>query len=233
VTELWVLVPSRGRPQSVDRLVRACALTCQADTKLHFAFDEDDPDLAANIAAAAGHRHTIGPRQGLSSWTNDLAMRHVKRSDCAALASIGDDMLPVTDGWDRRLLSSLPAGGGLAYPDDQRRADIPEAVVMSAHLVAALGWMAHPGMHHWFIDNVWRDLGHGAGCLVYCPGVLVQHLHPQVRPDVARPDATYADAAPHFNADMAVYQRWRLKDMRADIDAVKAARAAACSPPAE
>ena len=160
MADLWVLVPSRGRPKSVDRLVRACALTCQADTKLHFAFDDDDPDLEASVAATAGHRYTIGPRQGLAGWTNDLARRHVDRSDAACLASIGDDMLPVTGGWDALLVAA--ARGGFAYPNDFRRADIPEAVVIDARIVAALGWMAHPGMHHWFIDNVWADLGRAA-----------------------------------------------------------------------
>lgn len=225
--DLWVLVPSRGRPAGVARLAAACAETCQADTRLHFGFDLDDPCLEANVAAAGGHRYVIGPRQGLAAWTNYLASRHVKRGDAAALASVGDDMLPVTAGWDRRLLDAIPAGGGFAYPDDQRRDDIPEAVVISARIVSALGWMACPGMHHWFIDNVWADLGRQAGCLVYCPDVLVQHLHPNTRPDVARPDGTYHDAASRFDSDLAAYQRWRLRDMSRDVGHVRRVRAEA------
>ena len=144
-----------------------------------------------------------------------------------AVASIGDDMLPVTDGWDRRLLDSLPAGGGFSYPDDQRRDDIPEAVVITTAIVAALGWMCAPGLHHWYIDNVWADLGRGAGCLAYCPDVLIQHLHPNVRPDVTKPDGTYHDAAQRYDSDLAAYQRWRLRDMPRDIGTVRGVRAAA------
>lgn len=230
MADLWVLVPSRGRPGSVQRLSDACKRTCTADTRLHFAFDDDDPQLEANIAAAAGCRYAVGPRNGLAGWTNDLAARHVRRGDAAALASLGDDMLPVTHGWDRLLLDALPPGGGFSYPDDQRRDDIPEAVVISTPIVAALGWMAAPGMHHWYIDNVWADLGTAAGCLVYCPDVLVQHLHPNVRPDVTRPDGTYHDAAQRYDSDLAAYQRWRLRDMPRDAAAVRRVRAAALDP---
>lgn len=227
MADLYVLVPSRGRPGSVARLAEACARTCEADTRLHFAFDDDDPALRANIAAAGEHRYTVGPRDGLAGWTNELAARHVKRDDAAALASVGDDMLPVTPGWDRLLLEAMPAGGGFSYPDDQRRDDIPEAVVISMPIVAALGWMCAPGLHHWYIDNVWADLGRGAGCLAYCPDVLIQHLHPNVRPDVTKPDGTYHDAAQRYDSDLAAYQRWRLRDMPRDIGTVRGVRAAA------
>jgi len=231
--DLAVLVPSRGRPASVGRLVRACALTCEADTGLHFGFDEDDPQLQENLQAAAGWPVTVLPRMGLAAWTNRLAAGHTQtlpELKPRALASIGDDMLPVTAGWDRLLLDALPAGGGFCYPNDKRRDDIPEAVVISTPIVEALGWMALPQCAHWFIDNVWADLGRAAGCLVYCPDVTVEHLHPNVRPDVARPDATYHEAAGSYDADLAAYQRWRLRRMRADAAAVRRVREAAAHP---
>lgn len=222
MTDLAVLVPSRGRPASVDRLVRACALTCRADTKLHFAFDTDDPALGANIRAAQGHRYMVGPRDTLTGWTNKLAKRHMGHAP--ALASLGDDHVPVTDGWDEKLLAALPAGGGYAYPNDQRRDDIPEAVVISASIVKALGWMSPPFVTHWYQDNVWRDLGAGAGCLVYCRGVLVKHLHPNV---LGKPgDQTNHDAAQRFDSDLAAYQRWRLakSGLAADLRTVRGVR---------
>jgi len=221
--DLWVLVPSRGRPANVERLVRACALTCAGDTRLHFAFDADDEHLAANIAAAAGHRYTTGPRQGLAAWTNDLAARHIRRVDAVALASLGDDMVPKTHGWDIRLLEAARARGA-SYPQDGRRADIPEAIVIMAQIVAALGWMAHPSMKHFFIDNVWADLLKPA----YLPDVLISHLHPQVRGGDPT-DRTYLDAAGCYDADLAAYQRWRLTGMRSDAETVR--QVIACTVP--
>lgn len=220
---VWWLVPSRGRPGNVERLVQRCALTCQGDTRLHFAFDDDDEHLEASIKATGGHRYTVGPRDTLTGWTNALAKRH---KDADALGSIGDDMVPVTHGWDVRLLEALPAGGGFAYPNDKRRTDIPEAVLISAPIIAALGWMALPTSTHWYIDNTWRDLGMGGRCLAYCDQVIVEHRHPMTRGGDP-PDRTYDDAAEHFNSDLAAYQRWRLRDMPRDVATVWRVRQAA------
>jgi hypothetical protein len=215
MTDLAVLVPSRGRPANVARLVDRWAETCRADTILHFGFDEDDPAFVDNLDAAEGCLTSIRPRMGLAAWTNELASLHM---DSTHLASIGDDMVPVTPGWDEKLIGAC-GPGGMSYPCDKRRDDIPEAVVMSTRIVAALGWMCLPSLHHWYVDNVWSDLGRGAGCLTYLPEVVVEHRHPNVRGG-DKPDPTYWDAAPLMGADLAAYQRWRLHQMRADIDRV-------------
>jgi len=234
VTDLVVIVPSRGRPASVDRLVRACALTCRADTRLHFAFDLDDPHLEANIKAAGGHAYMLGKRDTLTGWTNKIAARVVRApaggaryGPVAAMASFGDDHLPVTVGWDEQLLAALPEHGGYSYPNDERRDDVPEACVISTPIVAELGWFCYPGVTHWYNDNIWRDIGAGAGCLTYCPHVIVRHLHPNVTGQPG--DQTYADAAESFNADLGAYQRWKLRESAHHINIVRGVRAAAAA----
>ena len=220
MTDLAILVPSRGRPGNVARLAETCAKTCRTGYVLHFGFDADDLDLTANVEAAKGSRQMTRMRMGLTAWTNHLAAQYATRRP-AYFASLGDDMVPITDGWDEQLITAVEhTGGGFAYPDDKRRTDIPEACVMSSSIVTALGWMALPSLDHWYIDNVWADLGNGAGCLTYCPTVVVEHRHPNVHPQT-KSDATYHDAAHKFNADAAVYRRWRLYQMPADILTVK------------
>jgi hypothetical protein len=220
--DLVVLVPSRGRPGNVARLVEACMRTCRAHTRLHFAFDICDPHVRANLDAAdwPDALATTGPRDTLTGWTNKLAMRHL--ADAPAMASIGDDHVPITDGWDEQLLEALPEHGGYSYPNDLRRDDIPEAVVISTSIVAELGWFCYPQVTHWYNDNIWRDIGTGAGCLVYCRDVIVRHDHPNV---TGKPgDQTYADAAESLSADLGAYQRWRLRWMRQHVDAVRGVR---------
>ena len=228
MADLWLLVPSRGRPASVERLVRACALTCTADTRLHFAFDDDDPALFGTDLdkICGGHLYEVGHRDGLVGWTNTLARAHLTAGDAPVLGSIGDDMLPHTHGWDRLLLDAIPGGCGIAYPNDLRRADIPEMFIISASIVEALGWMMQPSLGHWYPDNVLADIGNAAKCMAYCDDVIVEHLHPNVRPDVTRPDGTYFDAAKHFDSDAAAYARWRLRGMPGDVAAVRRVRAA-------
>lgn len=217
MADLVCMVPSRGRPGKITRLIEACARTCRADTLIALGFDDDDPALMDNLRAADGCYTSIRKRMGLAKWTNTLAALHM---DAPALASLGDDMVPVTDGWDERLIEAC-GRAGMAYPEDRRRNDIPEMIVMSTGIVRALGWFCLPELDHWYVDNVWSDLGRGAGCLRFLPDVVVEHRHPNVTGE--RGDRTYGDAAARYSADLSAYQRWRLKGMRGDVAKVRAA----------
>jgi hypothetical protein len=238
VTDLAILVPSRGRPRNIERLVRHCALTCRTDYVIHFGLDDDDDATEASRKAAGGWPCETGPRTGLAPWTNTLAALHM---DAPYLCSVGDDMVPETDGWDEQLVAVIAKmGGGFAYPNNQRFTSTPEACVMDTRIVAALGWMALPGADHWFIDNTWADLGRddsGREDLLAClPDVIVRHLHCNVEGGDA-PDPTYWDAAKRFEADMRAYQRWRLGGKTPDgrrwgMAADRATVRAACSGPA-
>jgi hypothetical protein len=226
-TDLAILVPSRGRPASVARLIEACAKTCRTSYVLHFGFDDDDPQVAGAAKWASPIcQVSVGPRKGLAAWTNHLAQYWLgAKPPPSYLASIGDDHLPETPGWDERLITELEhIGGGFAYPNDLRRVDIPEAVLLSTGIVEALGWMCQPDLHHWNVDVVWGELGRAAGRLVFCRDVIVRHLNPGVRRDVPIDD-TYRDAANDYDADLVAYQKWRLYQMHKDIETVKRALA--------
>jgi hypothetical protein len=223
VSDLAVLVPSRGRPRNVARLISACERTCRADTVLHFGFDDDDPQLLANLGVLSWHATgDVRARMGLGAWTNALGAAN---KTAPYLASLGDDMVPVTDGWDEQLIQSCN-GTGMAYPRDDRRDDIPEAVVMSRDIPDALGWICEPTLKHWYVDTVWGDLGRAAGCLTYRDDVLVKHRNP-LTPGGDKADATNSEAAESYAADMTAYQKWRLHRMRADIETVRTVCSAA------
>src|SRR5215469_15227372 len=99
VTDLAILVPSRGRPANVARLIEACEKTCRTGWVLSFGFDEDDPHLDANLATYEDRvdcTALVLPRKNLTEWTNELASFW---RDTPYLASLGDDMVPLTDGW--------------------------------------------------------------------------------------------------------------------------------------
>ena len=163
-----------------------------------------------------------GPRKGLCAWTNEVAVR--RAGEYPFLASLGDDMVPRTPGWDHFLTRAITdmGGAGFSYPWDGLREDIPEAVVMSSGIVTALGWMCLPELQHFYPDNVWADLGRGAGCIRHCRAVVVEHVHP--RAGTARRDATYAEASPKLDADRTAYQEWRRARMADDIRAIIALR---------
>src|SRR5258707_6656118 len=103
------------------------------------------------------------------------------------MASLGDDHLPVTVGWDERLLAALPEHGGYAYPNDGRRDDVPEAVFVSTSIVAGLGWFCFPGVAPWYFGNIWGDIGAGAGGPLFFPHLVGPHPAPHVTRAPGRP----------------------------------------------
>lgn len=221
--DLLVIVPSRGRPQSIARLLSAVQATGRAHTHLHVAVDEDDPELPRYEAVMdkAGGEHDVletGPRKGLCGTTNDVAVR--RAGEYPFLASLGDDMVPRTPGWDRALIRGIErmGGTGIAYPWDGTREDIPEAVVMSSGIVTALGWFCLPSLAHFFCDNVWADLGRGAGCLRHLRAIAVDHL--SVAAGHGRPDATARDNGRSLDADRDAYYDWRRERMAGDIKTI-------------
>ena len=235
--DLLVITPTRGRPGNAARLIDEVRKTARLNTHVHLAVDDDDPDLGAyramargrgvkeitaEDAAPEGDTLETGPRRHLAAWTNEVAVR--RAGEYRYLASLGDDHVPRTPGWDKALVRAIEdmGGTGIAYPHDGIRDDIPEAVVMSSDIVAALGWMCEPSLAHFYVDNVWADLGRGAGCLRYLRAVAVDHVHPGV--GLAPPDATYREAVGNGSTDHAAYQQWRAGRMAADIETVKALR---------
>jgi hypothetical protein len=212
--DLLVIVPSRGRPQNLARLLDAVHKTGKIASHVHAGVDENDPELERyrDVMNRHGHDGDIletGPRKGLAAWTNEIAMRRARQYPF--LASFGDDMVPRTPGWDKALVNGIKrmGGTGLTYPWDSVREDIPEAVVLSSNIVTALGWMALPSCSHFYIDNAWADLGRGAGCIRHLRAVAVDH--------VKQSDETAKGNVRSLAADEAAYQAWKRERMADDI----------------
>ena len=225
--DLLIITPTRGRPDNLKRLLETVHATARAATHVIAGVDDDDPELLAYHAVMDAHGGEgdllrVAPRMGLVAWTNAIAADYV--DSYSYLASLGDDHVPRTKGWDAALIRAIEdmGGTGFAYPWDGVREDIPEAVVMSSGIVAALGWMCLPELSHWYPDNVWADLGRGAGCLRHCRAVWVEHAHPVT--GKAPGDKTYQESAVKIAEDKAAYQQWRAERMAADIAVVRELR---------
>lgn len=220
VRDLAILVPSRGRPASVARLVQACRDTCTSDYRLIFGFDGDDPAKEANIAATQGAMWMAGRRKSLAEWTNVLY--HCHHPGFGAYASLGDDHVPVTHGWDTALLKALEAtGGGFAYCSNGHQNALPEMCVVSSNVAYALGWVCEPSLKHYCVDTVWKDLGEAAGCLHYLPDVVVEHRHWAF--GLAEHDLTYYENMAALKPDAEAHTRWKAGRMAADAATVRQA----------
>ena len=206
------------------RLALSAEATAQADTVLWFAIDDDD-EPSRLMAQELECDYAWGARQSPAAWTNTIAA--VWHSHYRALASLSDDHVLRTPGWDKILLDAIDAmdGTGIAYGDDQiMRERLPTAVVISSNIAAALGWMCEPSLAHFCVDNVWKDLGQGAGCLAYVPEVVIEHLH--WINGRAPMDATYEEGGIYSPdcADARAYAQWRAERMETDVSTVRALR---------
>lgn len=176
VPSLLMIVPSRGRPSNLDRLVEAWRTTSSGHADLVVALDDDDPALyqynAHRVAMV-----TVGPRQSFVTWTNEVAVDHA--DDYRFIGSMGDDHRPRTVGWDRMLCEALDEiGSGVAYGDDLAASPIlPSAVVMTSDIVGELGYMVPPVVEHNGADTFWLELGRGLGRAKFLPEVVIEHMH--------------------------------------------------------
>jgi glycosyltransferase involved in cell wall biosynthesis len=218
--DIAVLVPTRGRPDNVKRLIDAVAATRNMSTDLWFAMDDDDETLEECLAICKDKSRVnvvFGPRKSMAAWTNHLALEVAGHYQL--LVSMGDDHLPLSDGWDAALLKAAGTCG-MAYPNDKVREDVCEVVAISSQIVQELGWMCMPGLDHYYVDNVWYDLGSRAQCLTYLPEVIVEHVH-HLRSDGVERDSTYRRAESSFPADQATYESWTSAQRNADVETVK------------
>lgn len=233
MTDLLVIVPSRGRPQAVAEMAQAFGDTCTGSTRLVFMTDDDDPDedgyleQVINLGISMEGKAIAlrsGPNVSMVDALNRAA-RRVLNEDPYAIAFMGDDHRPRTKGWDTRYLDALrQLGTGIVFGNDLLQGQrLPTQVAMTADIVRALGWMAPPVLRHLYVDDFWRDLGVHAGCLRYLPDVVVEHLHPVA--GKAEMDEGYArvNDARVYDADQAAYREFQASGaFRAAVEAVRA-----------
>lgn len=223
--ELVVIVPSRGRPGNIARLIEAWKTTTTAAARLLVVIDDDDPHLAqyTQLDWQPGTTLWIGPRMRLCGTLNDTVTR--LKDTPRAVGFMGDDHLPRTQGWDTAILDALTEfGSGIAYGNDLLQGErLPTAAFITADIVRTLGWMVPPGLIHLYADDAWLALGQAMGRLRYLPDVVIEHLHPDA--GKAGRDAGYDEAnAPAVGtADKATFEAWRADGLPSDLQRLRAA----------
>lgn len=181
---LTVIVPTRGRPESALQVVNAVVDTRQIhDTNVVLAVDDNDPmlDLYREVADTRSDAARVEVVTGgwMVAALNEAAIRVVSDSEVTAVGFLGDDHRPRTRGWDAAYLGALAElGAGVVYGDDLLQHEfVPTQCAMSASIIRALGWMAHPSLKHMYVDTLWRDMANVANRRRYLPDVVVEHLH--------------------------------------------------------
>jgi hypothetical protein len=225
MADLAVLVPTRERVDRFVAMADACHNLAAGTVEVVAYVDDDDPQLDQYRKEMLGRgRLLVGPRLSLSAATNFAAtwVLNPRNGDCPRwLASMGDDHLPRTAGWDFTLAQEC-GEVGWAYGDDQLQGGrLPTAWVQTANLARALGWVMLPACQHMYVDNAVAALGKAADAIRYVPQVVIEHLHPIARK--AAVDATYlaTNTNQQYARDQAAYRAWLADGLDRAVERVR------------
>lgn len=226
MADLLVIVPTRGRPQSVAPIIEAWTATgAAAEADLGLVIDADDPSVDEYRATPT--RTWLG-RAVVDEWRPLVPKLNLMATgateDYFALAFMGDDHLPRTHGWAKTMLAALrEMGTGVVYGDDLLQGErLCTSWAMTSDIVRALGRMVPAPVEHMYCDNSVMDVARLAGCLRYLSDVVIEHMHPLAHK--AGWDAGYerVNRPEQFRADELAYGRWLRQGRAADVATVKA-----------
>lgn len=228
MADLLVIVPSRGRPESVARMVDAWTETgAYADgAMLVFAIDGDDPLHAAYEDRASGRALMLT----INRWTPMVAkLNRIAvglAGDHHAIAFLGDDHLPRTLGWAKRYVEELAdLRTGIVYGDDLLQGEkIPTQWAMTSDIVRALGRMVPAPVEHLNSDSSVYDLGHAADCIRYLPDVVIEHMHPAAGKAPEDDGYRRVNSPEQVQRDARAYRHWRATQLDQDAATVRALR---------
>lgn len=222
MADMLIVVPSRGRPQNVARLIEAWHATGAYEVaEMRVDVDADDPEIGGYRALAEtflpGTRLAVGHRWRPLVWKLNRAARQ-EQHQWFALGFQGDDHLPRTDGWAQRYLMELvEMWTGIVYGDDgYQHENTPTQWAMTADIVRSLGGKMVPApVDHLYCDDAVRDLGRAADCLRYLPDVLIEHMHPSAGKAERDPQYVRVNSRAQYAKDRPAYQMWARDDLAA------------------
>lgn len=226
--DLTMIVPSRGRPQNIKRLVKAMAETITINTKLLVVIDIDDPVAAEYIKVLEAAQewpwvslYVQSAANKLNPILNYCAKQYAPFTDF--IGFMGDDHLPRTVGWDSRLTGVLGTQPGVAYGNDKfQGAALPTAVVMTSKIVDTLGYMAPPPLQHMYLDNFWKQLGTDLDCLIYLSEVVIEHMHPVAGKAPVDDGYIRVNSEEIYNLDEVNYMNFMRNQWPTDLSRLKA-----------
>lgn len=216
--EMIIIVPTRGRPDNVSKVIQAWEDTGAAEdgAELEFAIDGDDPareeyEEAIHVAPGWVKRAMLSEWRPMVYKLNFVA-NPTSWAPAApfALGFAGDDHLPRTAGWAGRYLRALRemGTGVVSCPDGYRTDQLPTQWAMTTDIVRALGRMVPAPVDHLFCDNAVWELAKGAGRYHYLKGDLIEHMHPLAGKGGWDPQYKRVNARAQWRDDQAAYEKW-------------------------
>lgn len=157
-----VLIPERGRPEMLDRLITSLLQTAAGDAHIEIlvAIDDDDP-------AWTGREPFMHSQTRYFRWPRPLTLgEKINRLKDEATGDlmwfIANDMVMETSGWPtkfRQAVAQLPNGIGVAFVRDDLHPGHASYPILTRRFVEAVGFFVPPCYPFWWIDTHLDALG--------------------------------------------------------------------------
>lgn len=222
MSDMLLVVPSRGRPENIRRLSEAL-LDTDADLDFIVGVDDDDPKLAEYQELEKEYMFDlyVGPRRKFAGTVNSIMMENHERYKY--LSWMGDDHLPRTWQWDLKYRQELDKlSTGVVYGDDLFMGEaIATELAFTSDIVGVLGYAIPPGFVHLYVDNYFMEMAKSIDKLSYLPDVIVEHLHPEA--GTAVEDQTYREANSEANwtNDRIRFEKYMTEELASDTSKLK------------
>lgn len=228
-----LLLPTRGRPALLGRLLDSIVATAQDAGRLEVVLylDEDDPPSHDLDHPELTVRKLIAPPAKMGA----MLRAAYEAASGQTVMLLNDDAVCRTPGWDAALTGALarfPDGIGLAWCNDLYRGPaMPNFPALSRESCEAMGGICPGQYSRDYVDthlfDVFRKLqALGQDRLVYLPDVVIEHLHFEA--GKADFDPTYAK--PRSFADELTYIAWeQQRQLIAEDMAKRIEEAAPCA----
>jgi hypothetical protein len=201
-----LLLPTRGRPDLVERFLRSVVTQSTHPELIEVILRVDEDDVASQgiVFDELALKKVVGPRQTMGAY-NTECLRHASGDITIA---VNDDIIVRTRGWDekvRELDARYPDGVYLGYGNDLFKG--PKLCTFPILSRKTCGVLAEPYPQIYkgaFIDvhlmDIFRRLeGRGYARIAYAEDIVFEHVHYRTNPDAL--DATYSDRS-RFGDDL-------------------------------
>lgn len=174
-----VLLPTRGRPGNVRRVVESARATADLPPDFVFYVDDDDP---ASVEAVTGVGATllVGPRIVLSEAWN----RCYEEARHDVVMHCGDDIIFRTSGWDRLVLEKFDeVPDKIAFVhgrDGFQDAALGTHGFVHRRWVETVGYFVPPYFASDYNDLWLTEVADALGRRYYLPELYTEHMHPVI-----------------------------------------------------
>lgn len=220
-----MIIPSRGRPELVERFIKAYRDTNSICPVL-LRVDDDDPKIEEYSKIA----RVLPP-----TWLYVRGRRMKCPEACQWMfeqypnepwyALFGDDVLPQTPHWDKILIEAAGTRK-VSYGFDPSCWPLATHPVVGGDIVRAVGYYAVPSVLHWYMDTLWYDIAIRLGRLAPVKEVLVPHLHLEHENKTDQTnDERFLDIKTGImhtpEHDIEIWNKWNRDEMDAALERVK------------